>query len=453
LLLLFLLIRLPYLSSPQPLLSTELECMLVGEKLNQGLHLYNEILTQIGPLSALVYQLVDLWVGKNQFVYETIALFLIFIQTLYFVFVVNKRNLLNEKNYVSGLFFLLLMSVSYDIQKLSPALLANTFILIALNVTLRQIEKRDGVGDDVFEIGLFLGIATLFQLSSFIFIFWAILVLFLYTSVNIRQLFMVVLAFILTLFLVYIFFHFKDQGQDYLNTWMLNINNIISFSLLGIRDILISYTLPTVIAVFGMIKVLRVPRYNGFQNRAHQILIIFGIFSFVSLFFSGDFIPSNLISFIPFLAFFVSGFFVHSKKTLIPEFLTLVFIVLVLGIQYIGSNKIGLDRFDVLKKYEVSETKLPAKYDSKKIYITGPHIDAYKTHEMATGYLSWKLAKSDFQNPNNYISVINIYNNFKKDMPEVIIDKEEVMAKVFKNIPTLAERYKQSEENIYELKK
>ena len=80
-------------------------------------------------------------------------------------------------------------------------------MLIALNVALRQIEKRDGVGDDVFETGLFIGIATLFYLPSFVFIFWAILVLFLYTGINIRQMFMVILAFLLPIFFTYLFFY------------------------------------------------------------------------------------------------------------------------------------------------------------------------------------------------------------------------------------------------------
>ncbi|MCP9747025.1 hypothetical protein EGI24_09990, partial [Lacihabitans sp. CS3-21] len=69
------------------------------------------------------------------------------------------------------------------------------------------------------------------------------------------------------------------------------------------------------------------------------------------------------------------------------------------------------------------------------IFVTGQHIDAYRTNSMATGYLSWSLAQSDFKNPNNYMSLSNIYNNFKKDMPDVIIDGENVIPAIFKNIP------------------
>jgi hypothetical protein len=70
---------------------------------------------------------------------------------------------------------------------------------------------------------------------------------------------------------------------------------------------------------------------------------------------------------------------------------------------------------------------------------------------MATGYLSWSLAKKDFENPNNYLSLSNIYNNFKKDMPEVIIDRENVIPAIFKNMPELRAKYKTAEKGIYVL--
>jgi hypothetical protein len=452
LLILFLLIRLPYLGNPQPLLNFELRWMLVGEKLNEGLHLYNEILTQIGPLSSLIYQLIDLWAGKSQFAYELVALILIFVQCLYFVFLTNRRNLFNEKNYVSGLFFILLMSLSFDIHKLSPALLANTFLLIALNVALKQIEKRDGIGDDVFELGLFLGIATLFHLHSFVYIFWAIFVLFLYTGVNIRQIFLVILAYILPIFIVYLYFYFKGHSQEFLEVWLFNFGNLFQVNLLGLRDILLVFSIPIALAILGVFKVLRGARYNSFQNRSHQLLILFGIFGLLSIFLSEYFVPSNLVSIIPFIAFFVAGFFIHWRKTFLPELLLLVFIAGLLFLNYVGSSTLlKNDTFVVLKKFRIVEQDLPKAYDQKKVFVTGENIDAYKNHKMATGYLSWKLAEEDFLQPNNYISLVNIYNNFKKDLPEVIIDNAKVMPAILNSIPEFKAKYKKQANGVYVL--
>jgi uracil DNA glycosylase len=104
---------------------------------------------------------------------------------------------------------------------------------------------------------------------------------------------------------------------------------------------------------------------------------------------------------------------------------------------------------NALASFRVEESELAPQYQGKRIFVTGQHIDAYKTNSMATGYLSWSLAKADFENPDNYMSLSNIYNNFKKDMPDVIIDSENVIPNIFKNIPELAVKYNNTKKGIY----
>lgn len=441
-----------FLTADLPLLSNELEWMLIGQKLNEGLHLYNEVLTQIGPLSSYFYQLVDASFGNKQLVYEIIAGVVVYIQILLFNFMVNKRNLFNEKNYIPALLYLVLMSISFDLMKLSPSLLANTFVIMGVNSVLSQIEKRDGVGDDIFESGLFFGIATLFHHPAFVFILWALLVLFLYTGINIRQSFMVLLAFLLPLLFMYLLFYFNGKDIDFVNIWLLNFNSFVRLTLLNIRDILIVYTLPVMLSFFGIVKVLRGHRYNSFQNRSHQALLIFGVFALVSFLLSGKYLPSNLVYFIIPLAFYCAGFFIHSKRVFLPEMLFLLSFGIVVLISFLGAKNILGFSTNLLSDYRVDESKTKMDYKGKRIFITGRNIDAYYSNYMATGYLSWNLARKDFENPNNYLSISNIYNNFTKDMPDVIIDEENVMPKVFENIPDLAKKYKKTGNHIYELK-
>lgn len=442
-------LKLIYISSHLPLLTYELEWMLVGEKLNEGLKLYSEVLTQVGPLSSFIYQIIDLWAGKNQFVYETIAIVLIFIQTLYFVFITNRRNLFNEKNYIPGLIFLVLMNASFDFLKLSPALMANTFVLMALNATLRQIEKREGVGDDVFESGLFLGIATLFHLPCFVLIFWAIFVLFMYTGISLRQTFMVILAYIMPIFFMYLYFFFNDQADYFVDVWLFNLSSDFNLSLLSLRDILIAMVIPMAVGFFGIIRVLRGHRYNSFQNRSHQLIIISSIFALIAFIISGQYIPSNLIYTIAPIAFFCAGFFIHGKKMLIPETLFMLFFLGIMFLAVTGVKPLFGIYQNGLANFRVAETELAPEYHGKRIFVTGEHTNAYKVNDMATGYLSWTLAEKDFKNPNNYMSLSNIYNNFKKDMPEIIIDAENVMPAIFNNIPELAAKFKRKEKGIY----
>ncbi|MBK6978047.1 MAG: hypothetical protein IPH28_13850 [Cytophagaceae bacterium] len=446
------LIRLPFWASPLPMLNSELEQMLVGQKLNEGMKLYSEILTQTGPLSAYFFRLIDLWATKNQFVYDTVATVLVVIETLIFVFMVNRRNLFNDKNYIPGLIFLILVHLSFDMIKLSPILLSNLFFLVALNATLRQIERRDGVGDDVFETGLYFGIASLFYFPAGIFIIFNVIVLFLYTGINIRQTFMVILAFLLPIFFTYLFFYFNDINSEFTNVWLFNIPQFSNFSWLKLKDLVFVIVLPVILTVFGVYKVLRGMRYNSFQNRSHQMLLILIIFSTIAFFISGDLTPGKLLFLMAPMAFFISGYFVHSKNLLIPELTFLFFFFASVTLFILGAKPIGGFTLPILKDARATENNNYEKYNGKKIFVTGSQIISYKNLDMATGYVNWELAKLDFENPNNYMSLANIYNNLKKDMPDVIIDNEKVMPSIFKNLPDLGEKYSNSEPGIYVIK-
>ena len=63
-----------------------------------------------------------------------------------------------EKSYVPALIYIIVMSVSFDLQKLSPPLVASTFILFALNSVLKQTETSQINTNHSFEIGFFIGL-------------------------------------------------------------------------------------------------------------------------------------------------------------------------------------------------------------------------------------------------------------------------------------------------------
>jgi hypothetical protein len=447
-----LLLKLPFITQSLPVLIPELEWVLVGEKLNQDIPLYKGILTEVGPFSALFYQMIDFWFGRNQLAYELFAYLIILIQSLFFVFITNNRQTFTERNYVPGLIYLLLMNISFDLSKPSPALLALTFLLIALNILLRQIESRTGVSDDVFEVGLFIGIATLFHLPSFPYILWAGISLLFYTGVNLRQMFLVVLAFILPVFFTFLFFYFSDTSEALKTVWLFNIITFSNLSFKGLDSIIIAYSVPLFFAVLGIFRVLRGNRYNSFQNRSHQIFILFGIFAFVSLLLSNNFTPYNLCFLIPMLALFISGFYLHMKGMFLPEVAFIIFMLIILTIEFQGVRPFLGSGYDQLSNLKTKDIVIPEKLKGKTVLVTGERTDAYKNARMATGYLNWNLSKSDLQHPNNYESVVNIYQNFKKDMPEVIFDNKKVIPKIFKAIPELEKKYEVYSKGVYVLK-
>ncbi len=123
-----LLLKLPFSGGNLPLLLSDLEWLLVGEKINDGQTLYGDITTNLGPLSALVFQILNMWFGRTQLPYELTTYIIIFSQALYFNHICNARNAFLEKSFFPAFVYILLMNISFDMSKLSPILLGLSFL-------------------------------------------------------------------------------------------------------------------------------------------------------------------------------------------------------------------------------------------------------------------------------------------------------------------------------------
>jgi deoxyadenosine/deoxycytidine kinase len=71
-------------------------------------------------------------------------------------------------------------------------------------------------------------------------------------------------------------------------------------------------------------------------------------------------------------------------------------------------------------------------------------------NKLATPYLEWALAERHFNYLDDYANVIEVYENFRSDMPDVIIDQNGKIEELFTRIPALARYYaKEKNSNTY----
>ena len=453
LLFLVVIIKVPFLGHKLPILLPELEWMLVGEKIHNGQFLYKEVWTNVGPLASFVYWAIDVSFGRSQFIYEFIAILITYFQALYFTFVCNTRQTYLEKNYASGLIYVLLMSLSFDMSKLSPVLLSTTFLLFAFNKLVKQMERREGVSDEVFEIGLYIGIASLFHQPTMVFIFWIMSSLVFFTNANLRQHFLAILGFSLPLLLAGLYFYLNGSLDEFKYNWFNGIFKIKQYSVEDFKSAFIAITVPSALAVFGFLRQTQVSKYNSYQQRTQQIMLIWGIASLLALFLSPNVAPMQFIIFVPFFAFFITGFFLHLKGVFLPELLFTLLFLFIIFVQYQGVTPIFGKGFEQLADMRVKPKEIPERMKGKKMLVIGERIDEYAFGQSATCYLNWDLSKIDLENPDNYESIINIFDNFKKDPPTIIIDKQNVIPQIFKRIPALAAEYQKTNmEGIYQRK-
>ncbi len=448
------LMRLPFLFYPLPLLIPELQWMLIGEKMGQGFMLYRDIWDNLSPLSAVVYWLIDSFFGRSQVAYQLIAAILTIFQALYFNYLGQERQFFSERNYVPAFLYLLFANISFDFSTLSPALISTTFILLALGGLTKQMQ-REGVTEDVFEIGFYLSMATLFYIPSVVFLVWIVLVLFIYTGATIRLHALAIFGFLFPIALTLIFFFFQNASDSLNRNLLFSIFQTRQYNLNSFQAVIVVFFIPVLIGVLGFFRTVSFGRFTNYQSRVQQIMMLWFIMGMLTVVLMPYIAPMQFMVLLPPIVFFANNFFLLSKRRLwLSELLTFVIFLGIFGLQYSAltnpTSGWTVARLDNLR----TQTKqLPIEIKNQRILVIGNDEGEYRDNFPATPYLNWDLAQYDLENPENYQSVISIYDNFTADPPKYVIDKTNTMTKIFKHIPQLANRYKTTnQKGIYVLK-
>jgi hypothetical protein len=443
LLVMLLLIRLPLLIAPPPLLVPELNWMLVGEQMRQGYTLYRDIWDSISPLSAGVYWLIDMAVGRSQGAFWVVATLITIFQIVYFNYIMNAREVFPERSFWPGLCYALFLNLSFDCVTLSPMLLSTTFLLLALGVLIKQL-GRQGATDEVFELGVYVGLASLFYLPSGLFIVWASLSLLFYTGATLRQHSLTLFGFGFPILLVLLYYYLNSSLDDFNRNLLTSVFRVRQYNLSDFRTLAVSLLVPLSVAVLGFLSLFNsTNRYVNFQQRTQQIMLVWVVVAVLTIPLMPFLAPMLFLSFVPPMAFFAVHYFGNVRRVWQREFTFLLVVVLLVGVFYQGSLGL-LPGTDVgrLSSLLVKPSTLPSYIQNRKLLIIDEDLSGYQQNRPATPYLNWDLAKYDLRNLDNYEAVINVYDHFRKDPPDYIVDRQQVIPKLFERAPALATQYK-----------
>lgn len=448
LLILLILFRLPLYLFGVPELIPELQWMLVGEQINKGFVMYSEIWDNTAPLSAFVYAGIDKLFGRSMVAYQLGAFVVAAIQVIYFNVLINDRDILTKRNYLPGLFYVMFLNISFDCCTLSPALMGTTFILLAFGTLIRQISRLQAT-DEVFEIGVYIGLATLFYPPAGVFIFWTIASLAFFSGATIRQHSLAIFGFLFPLFLTVLFFYMYGTYESFLENFVLSVLQIRQYNLNDFTTLLTTLLIPFGLGIMGFLRLVNAVGFANFQIRCQQVMMLWAIFGILSIGLMPFLAPMQFIIFVPVWSFFTIHFFNSIKKKVIAEFIFILVLGVILLIHYDGIYFKGLEGLTQLRSLVLKENRTNS-FKQKKILVLGNGMEEYRDNYVATPYLNWNLAKYELERLDNYNHVINILKNFESDSPEIIIDKVNLTPKLFKRIPALQRRYKEIERGVYQ---
>ena len=122
----------------------------------------------------------------NPLIQNIIANFLIFIQALLINQIFIKNRISKEITLFAGLLYIVFISIIAENNMLSPILIANTFIIIAL-ANLLNTYKLPNATVHIFNTGFFIGVASAIYTPYFVFILFGIIALLLLRSFKLLE--------------------------------------------------------------------------------------------------------------------------------------------------------------------------------------------------------------------------------------------------------------------------
>lgn len=165
-----------------------------------------------GPVTegGIVYEIFGLTFAEDHNGYRILSILVIF----YHVILINRlaefNNLTYANTLIPGIWYALMLSIVPEIHPLSPVLMGNTFILIAITQLFQSIHRNQR-SKRVFNTGFYVTLAALFDLSFLYFIPFFIIAANAIILVRVRDVILYTLGVVAPLYFLSAYWVITDQ--------------------------------------------------------------------------------------------------------------------------------------------------------------------------------------------------------------------------------------------------
>lgn len=437
LLAILILLYLPLFIDSPAITFPELRSLIIGEKVHEGNTPYIELLDSGAPLAAWFNGFLDVLFGRSILARHILAFFIIFFQASYLGIVFASKKAFAENSYIPSLVYALLFPFSFDTLSLSPELLGAGFLLPALNNLFKEIEFREQRNESIFNLGLYIGLASLFSFSYSVFLVGTLLTLIIFTRSSARKYFLLVSGFLLPHLLLASAYYLMDGLTSLYQFYYIPNLSFYSERYISSSSMWVLSVLPLFFLVVSFIMMNRDARLSKYQTQLVQSMFFWLVFSFLQILYSKDFRPQNVISALPGISFFITHFLLLIRRKRLAEIYIWVLLVGTITVSYLARYN-ALSRVDYAKLF-VPENSFPLK--DSRVLVLDPEWEVYKHNSLASPFFNWSLAEGIFSHPEYYENLILVYDGLLQDPPDVIRDKNDLLKPFLQQIPELRQLY------------
>jgi len=447
LLVLVLALRLPLLWLGLPTTAAELRLLLLGEGVGAGAWPYRDLYDGTAPLAAAAAGLLELAWNRPLLLYRATALGLLLVQALRFNTVLNQADVHPDRGYLAALTYLVVGSVSSDLDALSPLLIGHTFIIFALSALLPT--SREGYDNRrLFRAGFLVGLAALCYLPLAVFVVLGLFAVLIFAANSFRSSLLLVCGFLSPYALIATVFLYVGALPSF--TWM-HLER-------GLRPVVAAADgLPPAVAWpllggVGALVVLALLRASStalglvFQTKFRQLMLVWLVVVLAVLAIGRGLAPGSLLLLLPPLAYF--GLYlwqrVPGQLGWAPELLFLGILGLTLGLRYRDWVP-GLPTLLRLPPESAFSPQPDPAYRrlaaGRSVLVLGPSRRPYLAHPAAQPYLDWALAETDFGHLSEYAAVVRVARNLGPQPPAYLLDQARLLPRLRYLLPAVFGRY------------
>ncbi len=139
-----------------------------------------------------------------------LAFFLVFFQATAINQIIARYRVATDISLLPGVFYCLFTSLMPDFLPLSSILLANTFLILAV-YNLFDTYKNNHVAGNIFDAGLWLGVASLFHFSYIFLVVWGVISLGILRGIRFKEFFMFLIGLFVPIFMVGVYCFWVDK--------------------------------------------------------------------------------------------------------------------------------------------------------------------------------------------------------------------------------------------------
>ncbi|UOG74938.1 hypothetical protein MTX78_22830 [Hymenobacter tibetensis] len=455
LLLLVLAVRLPLLWFGVPLTMAELRAMLVGERLHAGALPYRDLYDATAPLAAALFASLDVVASRPLWLYRVLALALLLTQAFRLNFVLNRADVHPERGYLAAVTYLLLASVTTDLDTLSPLLVGHTFIILGLSALLPT--SREGYDNRrLFRAGFLIGVAALCYLPLALFLLVGLFAVIVFAANSFRSFLLLLCGFGFPYAVVATFFLYNDAIPPFRQ---FHLVPTLSGLVMGADGLPLPLQwrlliLPGVVLVLALARSFTTALGLVFQVKFQQLMLVWLLVAALMMAVGRGTAPGTLGLLLPPVTYFSLFLWQKAPRAWVAEVLFLGLLGLVVGVRYRGVLALdGLLQFPLEARYAVQPNPHYANLRGQRLLVLGADLRPYLTNSIGSPYLDWRLAQADFGHLGQYAAIYRISRNLSAAPPTVIIDQTNHLKELQYKAPAIFGRYQLTKTpRVYQLK-